>query len=166
MASRINRKLADRSVRKTYRLLCYRGAGTEGGMAADGDSVTNKMFAPPLGTVRHNYRKVSRHGRGPSGSLRTMSVDGNDESDGALLESSTPRGPSPVAEYNEAIIQESGGAWQLAEMVVLAGRTHQIRLQMAALGFPVIGDSRYGDPLLFRNRAGSDVVGYRDDNPS
>ena len=91
-------------------------------MAAGGDSVTNKLFAPPLGTVRHNYRKVSRHGRGPSGSLGAMSVDGNDESDGALLESSPPRGPSPVAEYNEAIIKETGGAWQLAEMVVLAVR--------------------------------------------
>ncbi|MEG0378414.1 MAG: RluA family pseudouridine synthase, partial [Eubacterium sp.] len=33
---------------------------------------------------------------------------------------------------------------------LFTGRTHQIRSQLSAAGYPVIGDEKYGDPALNR----------------
>ncbi len=40
---------------------------------------------------------------------------------------------------------QTGGGWSKVEIDLLTGRTHQIRLQMAAIGHPVLGDDKYGD---------------------
>ncbi len=42
-------------------------------------------------------------------------------------------------------IVESRGGLSKAEIQLFTGRTHQIRVQMAALGCPVLGDDKYGD---------------------
>ena len=42
-------------------------------------------------------------------------------------------------------ILEAKGGLSKAEIRLLTGRTHQIRVQMAALGCPVLGDDKYGD---------------------
>ena len=42
-------------------------------------------------------------------------------------------------------IVESRGGLSKAEIQLMTGRTHQIRVQMAALGCPVLGDDKYGD---------------------
>lgn len=42
-------------------------------------------------------------------------------------------------------IPEAKGGLSKAEIRLLTGRTHQIRVQMAALGCPVLGDDKYGD---------------------
>ena len=34
----------------------------------------------------------------------------------------------------------------LLELALQSGRTHQIRVHMAAIGHPVVGDARYGMP--------------------
>ena len=34
----------------------------------------------------------------------------------------------------------------LVELSLQSGRTHQIRVHMAAIGHPVVGDARYGTP--------------------
>jgi 23S rRNA pseudouridine1911/1915/1917 synthase len=34
----------------------------------------------------------------------------------------------------------------LLELALQSGRTHQIRVHMAAIGHPVVGDARYGTP--------------------
>lgn len=39
----------------------------------------------------------------------------------------------------------SDGEKSLVEITLLTGRTHQIRVQMAAAGYPVLGDDKYGD---------------------
>ena len=40
---------------------------------------------------------------------------------------------------------KSDGEKSLVEITLLTGRTHQIRVQMAAAGYPVLGDDKYGD---------------------
>lgn len=42
-------------------------------------------------------------------------------------------------------ITEVRGGLSKAEIQLMTGRTHQIRVQMAALGCPVLGDDKYGD---------------------
>lgn len=42
-------------------------------------------------------------------------------------------------------IPEAKGGLSKAEIRLLTGRTHQIRVQMAAQGCPVLGDDKYGD---------------------
>jgi 23S rRNA pseudouridine955/2504/2580 synthase len=43
-----------------------------------------------------------------------------------------------------------GAEWSLLEAELLTGRTHQIRVHLAHLGHPVLGDDRYGDFELNR----------------
>ncbi|HJC23897.1 MAG TPA: RluA family pseudouridine synthase [Candidatus Eisenbergiella merdavium] len=51
---------------------------------------------------------------------------------------------------------ESFGDCSFLEVELFTGKTHQIRAQMAALGFPLIGDARYGNEAVNRKfrRAG------------
>jgi 23S rRNA pseudouridine1911/1915/1917 synthase len=41
---------------------------------------------------------------------------------------------------------ETRGPTTLLELALQSGRTHQIRVHMAAIGHPVVGDARYGTP--------------------
>lgn len=52
-----------------------------------------------------------------------------------------------------------GSGFTLAEIELITGRTHQIRAHMASAGFPVAGDSKYGDPSV--NRELADRYGLR-----
>ncbi|MEM1041250.1 MAG: RNA pseudouridine synthase [Bacteroidota bacterium] len=44
------------------------------------------------------------------------------------------------------------GAVSLVEVELLTGRAHQIRVQLAALGYPILGDLRYGAKREFDGR--------------
>lgn len=129
-ARRANDAIQSRTVRKFYSVLCY-----------EPSSPTSSSF-PKAGVVQHLFRK------------KTLS---HPNAKPTLLRSVTP-----PPEEDEADL------WQLAQLSILdssrpfllnlnsektmvrevsvelgTGLTHQIRLQMAALGYPVINDSRY-----------------------
>jgi 23S rRNA pseudouridine955/2504/2580 synthase len=48
---------------------------------------------------------------------------------------------------------EALGDYSLLSADIETGRTHQIRVQLAHLGFPIVGDDKYGDFELNRRAA-------------
>jgi 23S rRNA pseudouridine955/2504/2580 synthase len=45
-------------------------------------------------------------------------------------------------------LQESLGPYSLLQAKLITGRTHQLRVQLSHLGFPILGDDKYGDFAL------------------
>lgn len=58
----------------------------------------------------------------------------------------TPNGQRAVTRYR---VLSSSNGYSLVEFVLETGRTHQIRVHMAALGCPLAGDELYGRPSGF-----------------
>jgi 23S rRNA pseudouridine1911/1915/1917 synthase len=56
-----------------------------------------------------------------------------------------------------------GSGYSLLELTLETGRTHQIRVHLAAIGFPVVGDITYGgkSPLLPRQFLHAHLIGFR-----
>ncbi|WP_295530393.1 RluA family pseudouridine synthase [Novosphingobium sp. Chol11] len=47
------------------------------------------------------------------------------------------------------VIDQAGGRTAWVELQPLTGRTHQLRVHMAAIGHPIVGDGKYGGPEAF-----------------
>jgi 23S rRNA pseudouridine955/2504/2580 synthase len=61
--------------------------------------------------------------------------------------------PGGQASRTQFRLKERCGEFSLLEATLETGRTHQIRVQLAHLGFPVAGDDKYGDFELNRRLA-------------
>lgn len=59
----------------------------------------------------------------------------------SLLRQVRPDGQPARTEYR---VLERGPDWSLLELRPLTGRTHQLRVHCAYLGFPILGDPQYG----------------------
>lgn len=53
--------------------------------------------------------------------------------------------PSAQRMESELRVLKTNGTLSLCEIELFTGRTHQIRVQTAAIGHPVLGDEKYGD---------------------
>ena len=63
-----------------------------------------------------------------------------------------PDGRDSVTGYR---VRERLGAWTLLELDLVTGRTHQIRVHLAAIGHPLAGDPIYGNGTSRRGPAGN-----------
>jgi len=63
-----------------------------------------------------------------------------------------PEGRESVTGYR---VRERLGAWTLLELDLVTGRTHQIRVHLAAIGHPLAGDPVYGNGTSRRGPEGS-----------
>ncbi len=73
------------------------------------------------------------------GEIRTLI--GRSASDRKKMSTRTRRGKEAVTQFK--VIKRFGSA-TLAEISILTGRTHQIRVHFASIGHPVVGDKTYG----------------------
>jgi 23S rRNA pseudouridine955/2504/2580 synthase len=81
----------------------------------------------------------------------------------ALTKYLTRDGERRVAVHDEGMpshtifnLRERFGRFSLLEAELKTGRTHQIRVHLAHLGFPIVGDDKYGDFELNRQVARGD----------
>jgi 23S rRNA pseudouridine1911/1915/1917 synthase len=77
-------------------------------------------------------------------------------------------GREAVSHYEVARrVETPYGKFTLIEVKIDTGRTHQIRVHMASLGHPIVGDSLYGAPKQFRlmNPGKSARIGNEEPQP-
>ncbi|MDO8644675.1 MAG: RluA family pseudouridine synthase, partial [bacterium] len=64
-----------------------------------------------------------------------------------------PRGKGKRALTQYTVLERYGDV-TLLEVLIKTGRTHQIRVQLAGAGHPIVGDKIYGDPAFpFKRQA-------------
>jgi len=61
--------------------------------------------------------------------------------------------PEGMAAHTVFRLQRAGKAYSLLEAELKTGRTHQIRVHLAHLGYPIAGDDKYGDFALNKQLA-------------
>jgi 23S rRNA pseudouridine955/2504/2580 synthase len=67
--------------------------------------------------------------------------------------------PEASKAHTEWKCLERGEDWSLLEVKPLSGRMHQIRVHLASIGHPIVGDNRYGDFEF--NRVMKDKMGTK-----
>ena len=73
------------------------------------------------------------------------------DADGATMRLCGPETPGALRMELSVRVLETRGTLSKCEITLYTGRTHQIRVQMSAIGHPVLGDDKYGDRA--QNRA-------------
>ncbi len=67
------------------------------------------------------------------------------DAEGARMHLCRADDPEGLRMESEVRVLDRAGALALVEVRLFTGRTHQIRVQLSALGTPVLGDDKYGD---------------------
>ncbi len=92
-------------------------------------ALVNNQPLPLKGTIDKPIAKCSSAGE--EGGFELMSVD--------------DAGKRAITEYK--VLETLGGKFSVVELSPLTGRTHQLRVHMAEIGCPIVGDGKYGGRL-------------------
>lgn len=112
-------------------------------------SITRKYYAVVCGNIKEDGGTVDKPiGRSPKDRKKMAVVQG---------------GRRAVTHYK--VLERFGGKYTLIEAQLETGRTHQIRVHMASLGHPLLGDSVYGSekqPFKLQGQAlHAKVLGFK-----
>ncbi|ABK16846.1 RluA family pseudouridine synthase [Syntrophobacter fumaroxidans] len=93
------------------------------------------------GRIRKHYLAVAEGDVTPSAGRLVNQLERHDERSSVIVAEATPRSREARLSYR---VLDVAGSRSLLEIELETGRHHQIRLQLAHLGFPILGDLRYG----------------------
>lgn len=112
----------------------HRGLAKQFANHSIGGPLHREYFALVRGTVKPPSGRIETHiGRHPTARLRR-----------AVVEASKSDAKLAITHYRT--VQTLGQAATLVACQLETGRTHQIRVHMAHLGHPILGDKLYGTP--------------------
>jgi 23S rRNA pseudouridine1911/1915/1917 synthase len=97
-------------------------------------------------TIRKTYLALVCGRPNPPGGLINLPLR-RDPAD-RLLVHIDPAGDPARTDYQT--IQKIGSRFSLVELHPYTGRMHQLRVHLAALGTPIVGDTRYADPARWQ----------------
>jgi len=99
------------------------------------------------GRVQKEYLAIVGGTPDPSEGIITLPLRHDPEDRRRIVVS--PDGATAETRYR---VVSSNGTYSLVHCELVTGRTHQIRVHLAARGWPIVGDVRYGmpDPLIHR----------------
>jgi len=89
---------------------------------------------PKMGTIRYGLVKAGGHG--PHGTGEKMVCIHPDEV-------ANTQG-AKHATTNYSVLEEAGKRTSWVALAPITGRTHQLRAHMAEIGYPIVGDGKYG----------------------
>lgn len=92
------------------------------------DQPLHKYVVPSAAGKDHEERRVRVVARDDPDGMPSLTL--------VKIRASTPSTPSTAL---------AGQAYSLLEVTIKTGRTHQIRVHLAAQGMPIVGDDKYGD---------------------
>ena len=102
----------------------------------------NKMFAE--GEVHKTYWAIVKNTpREPEGTLTHWLVRNEKQNKSYAYDTKKPNAKKAILKYR--VIGHSDN-YTLLEVQLMTGRHHQIRCQLAAMGYPIKGDLKYGAP--------------------
>ena len=71
-----------------------------------------------------------------------------DERANVVTITATEDGKNMETDISPIAYSKAGKPYTLVEAKIRTGRTHQIRVQLASAGYPIIGDIKYGKPVI------------------
>jgi 23S rRNA pseudouridine955/2504/2580 synthase len=113
-------------------------------MIRDRDAVEKYYMTIVSGNLR--VPMVLRDTMVKDGKTNMVTIQEEPDEDGKWMESRVrPIRHSAPAQKSDGEKRESPLEYTLVEVQLITGRSHQIRAQLAAAGYPIIGDTKYGD---------------------